>query len=57
MEHQGLEQVMIALNQYGFGPQLSMKIYQVYKEMTIDIIQSNPYKLSGGCRRDWIWPC
>ncbi len=45
MEHQGLEQAMIALNQYGFGPQLSMKIYQVYKEMTIDIMQSNPYKL------------
>ncbi|MFB6468035.1 ATP-dependent RecD-like DNA helicase [Cytobacillus sp. Hz8] len=45
MEHQGLEQAMIALNQYGFGPQLSMKIYQVYKEQTIDVIQSNPYKL------------
>ena len=45
MEHQGLEQAMIALNQYGFGPQLSMKIYQVYKEMTIDIMQNNPYKL------------
>jgi exodeoxyribonuclease V alpha subunit len=45
MEHQGLEQAMIALNQYGFGPQLSMKIYQVYKEMTIDVMQSNPYKL------------
>lgn len=45
MEHQGLEQAMIALNQYGFGPQLSMKIYQAYKEQTIDIIQSNPYKL------------
>src|SRR3954454_11392396 len=47
MEHQGLEQALIALNQYGFGPQLSMKIYQVYKEMTIDIMQSNPYKLVG----------
>ena len=45
MEHQGLEQAMIVLNQYGFGPQLSMKIYQTYKEMTIDVIQSNPYKL------------
>ena len=45
MEHQGLEQAMIALNQYGFGPQLSMKIYQAYKEMTMDVIQSNPYKL------------
>ncbi|EIJ78984.1 helicase, RecD/TraA family protein [Bacillus methanolicus PB1] len=45
MEHQGLEQIMIALNHYGFGPQLSMRIYQVYKEQTIDIIQSNPFKL------------
>ncbi|PLR78046.1 ATP-dependent RecD-like DNA helicase [Bacillus sp. V3-13] len=45
MEHQGLEQIMVALNDYGFGPQLSMKIYQVYKENTIEILQSNPYKL------------
>ncbi|UII54983.1 ATP-dependent RecD-like DNA helicase [Cytobacillus spongiae] len=45
MEHQGLEQAMIALNQYGFGPQLSMKIYQQYKENTIHILQSNPYQL------------
>jgi len=45
MEHQGLEQAMIALNQYGFGPQLSMKIYQAYKDQTIDVIQTNPYKL------------
>ncbi|WP_080844768.1 SF1B family DNA helicase RecD2 [Cytobacillus gottheilii] len=45
MEHQGLEQAMIALNQYGFGPQLSMRIYQAYKEQTVDMIQNNPYKL------------
>jgi exodeoxyribonuclease V alpha subunit len=45
IEHQGLEQVMIALNQYGFGPQLSMKIYQMYKHDTLSIVQSNPYKL------------
>ena len=45
VEHQGLEQVMIALNQYGFGPQLSMKIYQMYKQDTLSIIQTNPYKL------------
>ncbi|MGM7683028.1 SF1B family DNA helicase RecD2 [Cytobacillus sp. Hm23] len=44
-EHQGLEQIMIALSQYGFGPQLSMKIYQVYKDETLQIIQNNPYKL------------
>lgn len=45
MEHQGLEQIMIALNDYGFGPQLSMKIYQVYKEDTLTIIEDNPYQL------------
>ncbi|MDQ0269562.1 SF1B family DNA helicase RecD2 [Cytobacillus purgationiresistens] len=45
MEHQGLEQTMIALNQFGFGPQLSMKIYQQYKETTIEVIQKNPYQL------------
>lgn len=45
MENQGLEQAMIALNQYGFGPQIAMKIYQTYKELTLDVIQSNPYKL------------
>ncbi|MGP7816882.1 SF1B family DNA helicase RecD2 [Niallia sp. 01092] len=45
MKHQGLEQAMIALHQFGFGPQLSMKIYQTYKETTLDIVQTNPYKL------------
>lgn len=45
MEHQGLEQAMIALNQYGFGPQLSMKIYQMYKDETVQLLQTNPYKL------------
>jgi exodeoxyribonuclease V alpha subunit len=44
-EHQGMEQIMIALSQYGFGPQLSMKIYQTYKDETLDIIQHNPYQL------------
>lgn len=45
MENQGLEQAMIALNQYGFGPQISMKIYQAYKELTLEVIQTNPYRL------------
>jgi exodeoxyribonuclease V alpha subunit len=45
MEHQGLEQVMVALNQYGFGPQLSMRIYQSYKDETLTIVQKNPYQL------------
>ena len=45
MEHQGLERVMIGLSHYGFGPQTSMKIYQMYKEEALSIIQDNPYKL------------
>ena len=45
MEHQGLEQVLISLTDYGFGPQLSMRIYQTYKELTLEMIQQNPYKL------------
>ncbi|MEH7223142.1 ATP-dependent RecD-like DNA helicase [Bacillus sp. JJ1566] len=44
-QHQGLEQIMIGLSQYGFGPQLSMKIYQIYKEQTLEILQHSPYKL------------
>lgn len=45
MENQGLEQVMVALNQYGFGPQLSMKIYQTYRDQAIEVLQKNPYRL------------
>jgi exodeoxyribonuclease V alpha subunit len=45
LEHQGLEQVMMTLSQYGFGPQLSMKIYQRYRDQTLDRIRKNPYQL------------
>ncbi|HEU5141373.1 MAG TPA: ATP-dependent RecD-like DNA helicase [Bacillales bacterium] len=45
MEHQGLEQIMIGLSEYGFGPQLSMKIYQAYEQETLEVIRSNPYQL------------
>jgi exodeoxyribonuclease V alpha subunit len=45
LEHQELEQVMIGLNQYGFGPQLSMNIYQIYKGDALRIIEKNPYQL------------
>lgn len=45
MEHQGLEQIMIALSDYGFGPQLSIKIYEAYEAETLEVIRSNPYQL------------
>ncbi|MDF2558192.1 MAG: ATP-dependent RecD-like helicase, partial [Bacillales bacterium] len=45
IENQGLEHVMIGLNQFGFGTQLTMKIFQVYKQGALDIITENPYRL------------
>lgn len=45
MEHQGLEKVMIGLSDFGFGPQLSMKIYQAYGNAALDKINENPYQL------------
>ncbi|KZZ86033.1 SF1B family DNA helicase RecD2 [Bacillus sp. SJS] len=44
-QHQGLEQIMISLSQFGFGPQLSMKIYQQYQDQTLEKIQENPFQL------------
>lgn len=41
----GLERVMIQLNEWGFGPQLGMKIYQTYREQTIELLEENPYRL------------
>lgn len=41
----GLERVMIQLNEWGFGPQLSMKIYQTYRDETISLLTENPYRL------------
>ncbi|MGE7978729.1 SF1B family DNA helicase RecD2 [Psychrobacillus sp. NPDC093200] len=41
----GLEKVMIQLNEWGFGPQIAMKIYQVYREETISKLTDNPYRL------------
>lgn len=41
----GLEKIMIQLNDWGFGPQLAMKIYQTYREETISLLTENPYRL------------
>lgn len=41
----GLEKVMIQLNEWGFGPQVAMKIYQAYREETITILTKNPFRL------------
>ncbi|WP_075618163.1 SF1B family DNA helicase RecD2 [Paenisporosarcina indica] len=41
----GLERVMIQLNEWGFGPQLAMRVYQTYREETIEVLTKNPYRL------------
>jgi len=41
----GLDRIMIQLNEWGFGPQLGMKIYQTYREETIELLTQNPYRL------------
>ena len=45
VEHQGLEKIMISLNELGFGASIAMRIYQTYKEETLEVIQKNPYRL------------
>lgn len=44
-ENLGLERTMVQLNQWGFGPQVAMRIYQAYQEDAIMILTENPYRL------------
>ena len=44
-ENLGLERSMVQLNEWGFGPQLSMRIYQTYREEAIELLNENPYRL------------
>ncbi|ULG73506.1 ATP-dependent RecD-like DNA helicase [Macrococcus brunensis] len=44
-ENQAIEKTMIQLNEWGFGPQLAMKIFQFYKEETLKVIEKSPYQL------------
>jgi exodeoxyribonuclease V alpha subunit len=45
VENQGVEYVLIELYKYGFGAQLAIKIFQVYKDETLDVLKKNPYQL------------
>ncbi|MED4162711.1 ATP-dependent RecD-like DNA helicase [Halalkalibacterium halodurans] len=45
LEQQGFEQVLTALSDYGFGVELSMKVFNVYKLHALEIIRTNPYQL------------
>ncbi|OFO99011.1 ATP-dependent RecD-like DNA helicase [Staphylococcus sp. HMSC065E08] len=43
--NQEVEKIMIRLHDLGFGPKLSMNIYQVYQVETLTEIEKNPYQL------------
>ncbi|GKV66766.1 MULTISPECIES: SF1B family DNA helicase RecD2 [Sporosarcina] len=44
-ENLGLERTMVQLNEWGFGPQVAMRIYQLYQDDAIEILSENPYRL------------
>ncbi|PNZ28178.1 exodeoxyribonuclease V subunit alpha [Staphylococcus petrasii] len=43
--NQESEKVMIRLHDLGFGPKLSMAIYQFYQSETLNVLEKNPYQL------------
>lgn len=45
VEHQGIEEVIQFLAPYGFGAELSVKIFQCYKFQTLEILRTNPYQM------------
>ena len=41
----GLERTIIQLNEWGFGPKIAMRIYQKFREESIEYLTENPYRL------------
>lgn len=41
----GLDRIMIQLNEWGFGAQVAVRIYQTYEGETLQVLQKNPYRL------------
>lgn len=44
-KEQGMQKVIIALNNYGISNKLAYKIYQRFEGETLSVIQTNPYRL------------
>lgn len=44
--NQGMDQIIIGLNEFGFGANLSSAIFDKYGEETLHIINENPYQLA-----------
>lgn len=45
-QNMGLERTIIQLNEWGFGPKVAMRIYQAYREETLELLTENPYRLT-----------
>ncbi|WP_186576521.1 SF1B family DNA helicase RecD2 [Aquibacillus kalidii] len=43
-EHQGFEHVVISLSKYGFGLKMAQKIYGVYKQEALQVLERDPYQ-------------
>ncbi|WP_404453617.1 ATP-dependent RecD-like DNA helicase [Oceanobacillus kapialis] len=43
-ENQGFEHVVVHLSTYNIGLKMAQKIYQVYKEEAVDILEADPYR-------------
>lgn len=41
----GIDRILIKLGEWGFGPQIAVRIYQKYEGKTLQILQENPYRL------------
>lgn len=42
----GMQQIIIELNSYGFGSRMASAIFNRYREKTIEVIHENPYRLA-----------
>lgn len=41
----GMDRILIKLGEWGFGPQIAVRIYQKYEGKTLQMLQENPYRL------------
>lgn len=45
VENRATQDIMIQLNEWGIGPEASVKLYKTYKEETVARIQENPFRI------------
>lgn len=45
-QSQGMDQIIIGLNDFGFGSSLATTIFEKYRDETLEVIAKNPYQLA-----------